>query len=181
MFPKNDQDYQWQQLFLAPSCSPIPWGNNKREASISQALGLQLGVTARCEIEHVGSKNQAWHTELSCVSQDCQFSRLHSEKEKQKTKQQRKCFSMVQPGAEQMCRSRQPNSATRGVGCLPQADWKKCLNRVCCGDVTHPVLQGTTSTRPLPRVPTSSWQLMLGSVKPSFFLPLPVSSSHCRR
>lgn len=22
------------------------------------------------------------------------------------------------------------NSATRGAGCLPQADWKRCLNRV---------------------------------------------------
>lgn len=124
-------------------------------------------------------KTRHWHTELSCAPQDCKFSRLHSEKEKQKTKQQRKCFSMVQPGAKQMCRSRQLNSATCSVGCLPQADWKKDLNRVCCGDVIHPEFQGSSSSRPFSQGSYFHLRADVRYRQAFFLLPLPVSSSHC--
>lgn len=194
MLPKNDHNHQWQQLFLALSCSPIAWRSSKREASISQALGLQLGVTTSCKIWHTGNKNTimiliikpgaAHWTEL-CVS-GLQILKVPLRKEETKNKTAKKIFFYGAAwsktanrcvGASVLCR--ELNSATRGVGCLPQADWKKCLNRVCCVDVTQPVLQGTGSTRPSPQ---SSYFHLRADVREHhtfLLLPLPVSSSHC--
>lgn len=173
MSPKND--HQWQQLFLSPSCSPIPWGSNKRDASISQAQGLQLEVTTCCEIWHIDSKSRHGTVDWAvCLRIAGSQGSTQKRKKKTNNKPVKKMFfhgaAWSMPNSKQMCGCRQLCHSWCG---MPATSWLEEVSKQGVGMLHRQCSKVPAAPGHPPSLPTSIWELMIGSVMPSFFWLFP--------